>query len=133
MRGVMGEPTPDDCPTTPPDRRAPNDLAIVSLVLSQMTLMESRLRGAIEKSDASATRRWLDHEAEHARIEKTLLGFNDHLSAEDREALVFNTRLQPLRSTASLVRREWRTLTIVAFIVVDFLGQILDRAHLLFP
>lgn len=112
---------------------ASNDIAIVTLVLQQMTLLESRLGGKIDRMEASATGRWTNHEVEHASIDKALKAFghrlDDHLKDEEREQLIFDARMGPLRRMAAWSQREWRTLVIILLLIIDGIGQLDGMFH----
>lgn len=115
-----------------------NELAIVQIVLQQLTLMESRLGNRIDKIDAAehkrwvahdadVTKRWASHETDHDDLMKSIQGIGhrleDHLRKEAQEELIFDARVGPLRRASTWVIREWRTVAIVLLLFADFIGR----------
>lgn len=103
---------------------APGDvLTAVTIMLSQMTLLESRLGSKIDRLEGSQTGRWVTHETEHIAFEKLLTGLtkrlDEHLRKEEREELVFESRVGPLMRGAKWLTKEWRTVSILTLIVLD--------------
>jgi hypothetical protein len=122
-----------DCAVLP-DRRA-NDLTIVSVVLQQLTLLESRIGRKIDDNAAASLGRWKTHDDEHDQLSKAILAIGErldaHLKAEEREELIFNARIQPVKSTVQLVRREWRTIVIIAMGATTVATQLLAAAKVI--
>jgi hypothetical protein len=104
-------------------------VGLLGVVLSQMDLLEKRIGARIDASSESGRGRWEKHEREHREqadaIELLMRRLDTHLEAEAREALVLQARLGPIRSGASWIYREWRTLLLLAVVLVDILGHLL--------
>ena len=74
-------------------------------------------------------RRWKAHETDHIAIGDAMKAISDRLDAhlqieKDRE-LVVEARLGPVRRGMNLIVREWRTITIIAFLIFDLAGKFL--------
>lgn len=113
----------------PPAAAAATDaVAVVTLVLGQMTMLESRLGQKIDRIEASATGAWKTHEAEHASMDKALTAIghrlDDHLRREEEEELIFEARIDPIRKATLWAAREWRTIAVIMLIVVDLIAQL---------
>jgi len=104
------------------------DIAVVSLVLQQMTLLEGRLGAKIDSVISMTTERWRIHEKEHALMDSALEGFSHqlahHLKDEERAALVYDARMGVLKRAWFIAVREWRTIAILAFLLLDFGTQV---------
>jgi hypothetical protein len=108
---------------TDQDRSGSSDLTIVTLVLQQMTLLESRLMRRLDEHAQLLAGRWDSHEREHADLDERLKEQGEligtHLKAEEKEHIEFDARVKPVVSIAGIIKREWRTITIIALIVLD--------------
>lgn len=106
---------------------APNDIAVVQLVLSQLTVMESRLIKRLDDQAEAARNRWRTHDEQHDDWEKALKGvvqrLDDHLRSEENEDLAFNARFGPLKRAGAWVQREWRWLLVAGAIVIDWASR----------
>ena len=126
---------PDD------DRRSASratDVAVVSLVLQQMTLLEQRLGAKIDSVNAMTTERWRIHETEHSNIDKALEAFghrlDDHLKRDEHDRIVFDARMGVLKKGWYYLLKEWRTVIILAFLLLDLSSQIVQTVqHFLHP
>lgn len=102
------------------------ELTIVTIVLQQLTLMEARLGARIDKIDASAAGRWVAHATEHDEIERLLKDvahrLDAHLQDERDDELVMQARIDPVKRLLGWCAREWRTLAIVALLLLDFIA-----------
>lgn len=119
MTDPVSEPT--DHPTSA------NELAIVQIVLGQLTLMEARLSSRIDRLDAASSSRWKAHDAEHDALLKAIQAIghrlDDHLKKEAQDELIFDARVAPMRRATAWLIREWRTVAIVVLLLADFLGR----------
>jgi hypothetical protein len=107
-----------DCP--PVTNGNGNDITLLSVVLHQMTVMESRLLARMDGNAAAAKDRWRTHDEQHDEWEKGLraLGhrLDDHLRSEREDELRFEARVGPIRWATLFLAREWRTIAIaIAF------------------
>jgi hypothetical protein len=117
-----------------PDRRS-NDLTVVSVVLQQMTLLEARLVRKLDDNAKASLGRWQTHDEEHeemgAAIRAISAKLDAHLDAEAREDLIFNARVQPVRTAAQMIRRDWRTIVIIAMGATTVVTQLLAAARVI--
>jgi hypothetical protein len=104
-----------------------NEITVLSVVLTQMTVMESRLLARMDANAAAAKDRWQNHDEQHEEWEKSLKALSHrldhHLADEERRDLVIDARLGPIRTGMYWASREWRTVLIVLLL----LGNILSR------
>jgi len=122
---------PNDHPSTP------NELAIVQIVLGQMTLLEQRLMQKMDENAGAARDRWRSHDEQHDEWEKALKSIghrlDDHLRKEEQEDLIFDARLGPMKRAGAWLTREWRTAAIIFLLLADFATQVIDRLRSIFP
>lgn len=122
---------------TPPTS---NELAIVSIMLTQLSEMKKDLLAQMAVNAEAAKGRWEIHDTQakkhdeiHDEWEKALKALahrlDDHLRREEDEDLIFTSRVKPIKGAALWVRREWRTLVIVVLLLLDGLGQVDGFLH----
>ena len=104
-----------------------NEITVLSVVLTQMTVMESRLLSRMDSNAQAAKDRWNNHDQQHDEWEKSLKALSHrldhHLQDEERRDLVIDARLGPIRTGMYWASREWRTV----LIIVLLLGNIASR------
>lgn len=112
-----------------------NDLAIVSLVLQQMTLLEARLLARLDENAKVVAGRWDHHEQEHRelsnKVHANTLKIDRLIKEDEADDIAYQARIGPIKAVGTWIVREWRTLVIIALIIVNFIGALLDRARLL--
>lgn len=126
------EPNDPCAPDAPPVDRS-NDLAVVSFVLAQMTLMEGRLMGAIKTHSDAETERWGRHESDHLKDTALFERFAAHIDADEKNDLVLRARLEPVQKSVGWIRREWRTIMLTLAIVAQAILGVFDRARIAAP
>jgi hypothetical protein len=124
-----GPVTEQEIPMSDHGPTSPNELAIVQIVLGQMTLLEGRLARKMD-DNANATRdRWKSHDDQHDEWEKALKAIghrlDDHLQTEREADLVFDARLSPIRSSLRWAWRERITLMLGIVLAADLLSRVL--------
>lgn len=104
-----------------------NEITVLSVVLTQMTVMESRLLARMDSNAQAAKDRWTSHDDQHDQWEKSLKALNhrldDHLRDEERKDLVIDARLGPLRSGLYWASREWRTVLIIVLLLTSIASR----------
>ena len=110
---------------------ADSSVGLLSLVLNQLRDSERRILKRIAEIEDRRERRWDEHVAEHMELEASLKSIHDdlhsHLRTEEKERLVWQARTGPVKRGAAWASREWRTLAIVALLVLDFIASISDQ------
>lgn len=94
------------------------NLAWVQLVLNQISTTEKRILDS--------------HQEEHARLGKQLVRFEQHLDEVEEEKIRLEARLGPIRNTSQWIYREWRTLLLVALVLIDILNRLFPNPKLPF-
>lgn len=116
-----------DEPVTDHPQMNGNEITVLSVVLTQMTVMESRLLARMDSNAQAAKDRWTSHDDQHDQWEKSLKALNhrldDHLRDEERKDLVIDARLGPLRSGLYWASREWRTVLIIILLVTSIASR----------
>jgi hypothetical protein len=114
-----------------------NEITIVSMLLTQLTVMEQRLLTQMSVNAEAAKTRWKSHDEQHDEWEKALKAIghrlDDHLAKAREDALVMDARYGPIRRIGLWVVREWRTLVIVGLLLLDGMTQVSSILNALWP
>ena len=111
--------------------------AVTTLVHSfgmMVTAMEARITTQIQNNAVASKERWGRWETEFKeyrtatdrRIEILEVRLDGHLRKEEREDLIIDARIRPLRTTAGLLAAHWRTLAIVVLSIAALAGVGVD-------
>lgn len=117
----------DEPVTDHPSQMNGNEITVLSVVLNQMTVMESRLLARMDSNARAAKDRWTSHDEQHGEWEKSLKALShrldDHLRDEEKKDLVLDARLGPIRTGMYWASREWRTVLIILLLIGNFLSR----------
>ena len=106
------------------------DVAVFGIVLRQLELLEARLGQKIDDNSAQGRHRWEQHEQAHHELLLAHAALKErvdaHLRDEERDDLIMQARLGPVKRASAWVYREWRTLAILALLLADFFGTVTD-------
>lgn len=107
---------------------SPDQVGVLALFLGQMGEMERRISKKIDENAEAAKHRWLAHDDSHDKLARAINDIDDrltkHLLVEEQEKLVFQARVGPIKSAITMAVRDWRTVVIIGFLLIDFLGQV---------
>jgi hypothetical protein len=113
-----------------------DDMAVVGIVLTQMNLLEARLGTKIDSVIGMTTERWRIHEDEHkafgAALGDVVKRLDSHLHEEEVDDLVYNARMGVVKRAWAVAAREWRTITILGFLILDFGTVVIHAVQSLF-
>lgn len=120
-------PTP---PEQPPIVVTTGDpVTIINVLLTQLGASERRIVKKIDDNADSAMRRWRSHDNEHEDLAKAVSDlarrFDIHLEAEERDQLIYDARVAPVKRLGLLLAREWRTILVAGLVVANFLNRAL--------
>ncbi len=108
-----------------------DSIAILQIVLTQMTVMEHRITQRMDAQAEATKNRWQTHDEQHENWERALkaLGhrLDDHLKKEEREELIFDARVDPLRRGAYWLYANWKSLTIIVLALGGLLAGVSDQ------
>lgn len=76
-----------------------------------------------ERHDAEAARVMVDWDARFGRLEQSV---SDHHHAAEMEHVTWDARINPLRNSAALVAKNWRTILLAFFALLGFVAIAAD-------
>ena len=97
---------------------------------SMISSMEARITARINENAAASKERWSSWEADFRQYrdanDRRVALLEDRVGTiekvQEREKIVWDARLGPLRSLLVVLSRSWRTILVVAFAILGALG-----------
>ena len=103
---------------------------LLALIAPMLTAMEGRIIGRLNENSDLAKERWERHDSDSKRtlaaIEERFGGLetalNGHLDAERVEDVAQLARIQPVKSAAGFIGRNWRSIALAIASILGILG-----------
>lgn len=122
--------TTDDS-SPPVERRGSthgDQITLLSLVLAELGKVESRIAAKIDESAAFSAGKWRAHDVEHEELALVLkevsVRLDAHLREEERQRIVFDAQMGPIKRLIKWTAHEWRTVGLAVLLLADLVGQV---------
>lgn len=107
---------------------------LISLISTMLGQMETRILDRLSDNSRRAAERWARHDedskrvladwdARFLRLEESV---HEHHHAAEIDHVAWDARIGPVRNTAALLSKNWRTLLLALFAVLGFLAITAD-------
>lgn len=106
-------------------------VALLTIFLAQLGEVEKRITGRLDEFAAGGRQYRSLHEQEHSRLQSQVDELDGRVHQleyrNEREDLVFNARLGPVKKAGGLIVREWRVIVLAVLVAIDLLGRVIEQ------
>lgn len=119
--------TPDD---SPEKMTVTEYTGLISLISGMLAAMETRILERLTDNSRLAAERWARHDEDSkrvladwdARFGRLEAKVEEHHHAAELEHVTWDARISPLRNTATLIAKNWKTLLLALFAALGFIA-----------
>jgi ferric-dicitrate binding protein FerR (iron transport regulator) len=109
--------------------------SLVTLFVTMLASTKAEIIAAMDANSHRAAERWQTHEREHAstlgRLADLERELHAHLDKEERDDLIMDARIRPLRTLGHRAVLHWRDIVIFLFALLALLGVGTDLSGVL--
>lgn len=106
-------------------------MSVLTLLLQQLGDAERRITKKIDDNAAASSGHWKSHGEAHEELEGSIRAIGERVTVlerdDERDKLIWDTRVGPFKRIGAFLAKEWRTLLFAGAFVVTWIVAAVER------